>query len=171
MESHEGTTGTAARKSSGARAAGVTATGIALCAAAIFFGTRHAADSGASAAAPPAPPPARAAPPINAPHPTAAGPTGPAAAPTVNRPPRHLQAANRHELETTLPKQASVDVTANDGDPEAFRLAQEIHGFLLAKGYQVAEVTRSVSTPPARGVGLEPLPGGRWRVIVGGADE
>jgi hypothetical protein len=92
-------------------------------------------------------------------------------APPAKHPPRRLESANRHELETTLPRGAPVEITANDGDPEAFRLAQEIRSFLRAKGYAAAEVTRSVSTPPAKGVGLEPLAGGKWRVIVGSADE
>jgi hypothetical protein len=169
MASEEGTKA-AARKRSAAATAGVTATAAALFAVAIFLGTRHAGDAGPPGAAPPTGAAERVAAPAAAPEKVAA----PAAAPPAlgpNRPPRRLQFANRHELETTLPKGAPVDVTANDGDPEAFRLAQEIHAFLLAKGYQVADVTRSVSTPPAKGVGLEPLPGGRWRVIVGGADE
>jgi hypothetical protein len=86
-------------------------------------------------------------------------------------PPRHLQQANRRELETTLPKGAAIDVTAMDGDPEALGLAKEIRVFLLARGYQVGDVTRSISTPPAKGVGLEPLADGKWRVIVGTAEE
>jgi hypothetical protein len=175
MANDEGTKG-AARKRSAAATAGVTATAAALFAVAIFLGTRHAGDAG---------PPGGASPPVAAEKVTApAVAAEKAAAPAVaaekaaappmvgpNRQPRRLERANRQELETTLPKGAPVDVTANDGDPEAFRLAQEIHAFLLSKGYQVAEVTRSVSTPPAKGVGLEPLAGGRWRVIVGSADE
>ena len=165
MANDEGTKG-AARKRSAAATAGVTATAAALFAVAIFLGTRHAGDAG---------PPGAASPPVAAEKVAApAAAAEKAAAPPMagpNRQPRRLERANRRELETTLPKGAPVDVTANDGDPEAFRLAQEIHAFLLSKGYQVAEVTRSVSTPPAKGVGLEPLGGGRWRVVVGSADE
>lgn len=169
MANDEGTKG-AARKRSAAATAGVTATAAALFAVAIFLGTRHAGDAGPPGAAPPSVAAEKVAAPAAAPERVAA----PAAEPPVagpNRQPRRLERANRRELETTLPKGAPIDVTANDGDPEAFRLAQEIHAFLLSKGYQVAEVTRSVSTPPAKGVGLEPLAGGRWRVIVGSAEE
>ncbi len=169
MPNDEGTK-VVARRRSAAATVGVTATATALFAMAIFLGARHAGDAGPPVGAAPSPAvekvaaAEKVAAPAVAPEKVAV-PAGP------NRPPRRLERTNRHELETTLPKGAPVDVTATDGDPEAFRLAQEIHAFLLAKGYQVAEVTRSVSTPPARGVGLEPLPGGRWRVIVGGADE
>ena len=169
MANDEGTKG-AARKRSAAATAGVTATAAALFAVAIFLGTRHAGDAGPPGAASPPVAAEKVAAPAAAPERVAA----PAAEPPAvgpNRQPRRLERANRQELETTLPKGAPVDVTANDGDPEAFRLAQQIRAFLLGKGYQVAEVTRSVSTPPAKGVGLEPLGGGRWRVIVGGADE
>jgi hypothetical protein len=129
-----------------------------LFALAIFLGTRHAGDAGPPVAAPPPAPVEK----------VVAERTGPA---TAVRTPRRMEPANRHELETTLPQGAPVDVTANDGDPEAFRLAGEIRAFLLGKGYRVGDVTRSISTPPAKGVGLEPLADGKWRVIVGGAEE
>jgi hypothetical protein len=155
METNEGTKGAGARaRASGHGSIGVAATAMALFAVAIFAGVRHARDGGI-----PGPGPATTAE-------VAAAPQAPPA-----HPPRRLESANRHELETTLPKGAPVEITANDGDPEAFLLAQEIHAFLRAKGYGVAEVTRSVSTPPAKGVGLEPLAGGKWRVIVGSAEE
>lgn len=163
MANDEGTQ--AAGKRSAATMTSVTATAVVLFGLAIFLGTRHAGDAGplggppvsAPAATPrsPSTPPAAAAAPVSGPH----------------RPPRHLQPVNRHELETTLPKGASIDVTATDGDPEALGLAQEIQGFLQARGYQVGEVTRSISTPPAKGVGLQPLDDGKWRVIVGNAEE
>jgi hypothetical protein len=158
MEPSEGTKGAETRaKASRYGSVGVVATATALFAVAIFAGVRHAHDGS-----------------IPGPGPAATSPTEVAAAPQAppaKHPPRQLERANRHELETTLPRGAPVEITANDGDPEAFRLAQEIHGFLLAKGYGAAAVTRSVSTPPAKGVALEPLAGGKWRVIVGAADE
>ncbi len=164
METNEETRGARARaKASGYGATGVAVTSMAVLAVAIFAGTRHARDGSITAPAPAA-----------APSEVAAAPSEVAAAPQASaekHAPRRLESANRRELETTLPKAASVEITANDGDPEALRLAQEIHGFLLAKGYAAAAVTRSVSTPPAKGVGLEPLAGGKWRVIVGSADE
>jgi hypothetical protein len=150
----------ARRKGSGYGTIAVTMTTVALFAVAVFVGTRHARDN---------------APPIAEPAPVAVPPGGGAVV-AAEPPPgkhvsRHLEAANRKELEITLPKGAPIDVTANDGDPEAFRLAKEIRSFLLAKGYLATDVTRSVSTPPAKGVGLEPLAGGKWRVIVGSAEE
>lgn len=170
MANNEGTQ-VAAGKRSAAATAGVTATAVALFGAAIFLGTRHAGDAGplggpslvaqAQKTALPAAPPTAVVPPASA--------TPPVAGPS--RPPRHLQQANRHELETTLPKGAPVDITAMDGDPEALGLAKEIRMFLLARGYQVGEVTRSISTPPPKGVGLQPLADGKWRVIVGNAEE
>jgi hypothetical protein len=164
METNQGNQGTkvesARRKGSGYGTIGVTTTAVALFAIAIVIGTRHAGDK-----APPSLEPASAA------LPAGGGAVAAADPPPAKHAPRHLAAANRKELQTTLPKGAPVDVTANDGDPEAFRLAQEIHSFLLAKGYLATEVTRSVSTPPAKGVGLEPLTGGKWRVIVGSAEE
>lgn len=155
----------AARKRSAAATAGVTAAAVALFAVAIFLGTRHAGDAGLPGAAPPAAAVEKAAPPA-ASQVTVAPPVA-----SPSRPPRHLHRANRQELETTLPKGAAIDVTAMDGDPEALGLAKEIRAFLLAKGYQVGDVTRSISTPPAKGVGLQPLPDGKWRVIVGNAEE
>jgi hypothetical protein len=164
METNQGNLGTKAesarRRGSGYGTIGVTTTAIALFALAIVVGTRHAGDK-----APPSLEPAPAA------LPAGGGAVAAAEPPPAKHAPRHLEAANREELETTLPKGAPIDVTANDGDPEAFRLAQEIRSFLLAKGYLAADVTRSVSTPPAKGVGLEPLAGGKWRVIVGSAEE
>ena len=163
-QGEQGSQGTKAesgrRKESGYRTVGVTATAAALFGVAIFLGARHAGDKGPSTAEPA---------PVALPAAGAAVAT--AEPPSAKHAPRHLQAANRKELVTTLPKGASVDVTANDGDPEAFRLAQEIHAFLLARGYLATDVTRSVSTPPAKGVGLEPMTGGKWRVIVGSSDE
>jgi hypothetical protein len=159
METNEGTKGAGARaRASGYGSIGVAATAMALFAVAIFAGARHARDGSIPGPVPAAPAPATAE--------VAAAPQAPPA-----HPPRRLESANRHELETTLPKGAPVEITANDGDPEAFRLAQEIHAFLRDKGYDAAEVTRSLSTPPPKGVGLEPLAGGKWRVIVGSADE
>jgi hypothetical protein len=174
----DGSTGqtTAGRRRSAARTAGVTATAIALFAVAIFVGARRAGDGpppgvavGPTQAAPPAPAAAAAAPGL-APAPAAAA-AAPGSASAAKHPPRHLQAANRKELETTLPKGAFVDITANAGDAEALRLADEIQAFLFLKGYRIDNVTHSVSTPPAKGVGLESLPNGRWRVIVGSAEE
>jgi hypothetical protein len=164
METNQGNHGTkgtsAGRKRSGYGTIGVTVTTIVLFVVAVFVGTRHKRDK-----APPSAEPAPAALPAGGAAVAAGEPTA------AKHAPRHLAAANRQELQTTLPKGAPVDVTANDGDPEAFRLAQEIHSFLLAKGYLATDVTRSVSTPPAKGVGLEPLAGGKWRVIVGSAEE
>jgi hypothetical protein len=167
MANDEGTK--AAGKRWAASTAGVTATAVALFAAAIFLGSRHAGDAGPLGG--PAPPVARAALP-SAP-PAATAPPAAGAPPLFgpHRPPRHLQQVNRHELESTLPQGAWIDVTAMDGDPEALGLAREIRAFLLANGYQVGEVTRSISTPPAKGVGLQPLDDGKWRVIVGNAEE
>ena len=133
---------------------------VALFVVAIFVGTRHADDRGSPNAEP-----------TPAALPSGGGAVAAAEPPAGKHASRHLEAANRKELESTLPKDAPIDVTANDGDPEALRLAQEIRSFLLAKGYHPTDVTRSVSTPPAKGVGLEPLAGGKWRVIVGSADE
>jgi hypothetical protein len=164
MANEEGTKA-ATRERSVAAALGVTATASVLFAAAIFLGARHAGDAGPPGAAAPPAAAAQVAPPAPAPSATAPVVAGP------NRPPRRLQRVNRQELETTLPKGAPIDVTATDGDAEALGLAREIRAFLLAKGYQVGEVTRSVSTPPAKGVGLEPLPDGKWRVVVGSAEE
>ena len=165
----------AAGKRSAAATAGVTATAVVLFAVAIFLGTRHAGDAGPLGGPPLAAPAQKAALPASPPPaPSPAAAPAAAAPPAVagpRLPPRHLQPANRHELETTLPAGAAVDVTAMDGDPEAFGLAKEIRGFLLAKGYRVGEVTRSISTPPAKGVGLQPLAEGKWRVIVGNAEE
>jgi hypothetical protein len=142
--------------------AGVTATAIALGAVAIFVGARRAGEG---------PPPGVAMGPTTPPSQATAAAPAPAATPVPKHPPRHLQAANRQELETTLPKGASVEVTANDGDAEALRLAEEIQAFLFLKGYHVGNVTRSVATPMPKGVGLQPLAGGKWRVIVGSAEE
>ena len=139
---------------------GVTTAVVALFVVAILVGTRHTHDT-----APPSAEPAPAA------LPAGGGVVAAGEPPPAKHPPRRLEAANRKELESTLPRGAPVDVTANDGDPEAFRLAQEIRAFLLARGYLATDVTRSVSTPPAKGVGLEPLAGGKWRVIVGSAEE
>lgn len=148
-------------RGSAARTAGVTVTAIALFAVAVFVGTRRAGEG---------PPPGVALGPT-APAAPAAAPAEAPAAPAAKHAPRHLQEANRHELKTTIPRGASVYVTANAGDPEAYRLAEEIQAFLFLNGYLVSDVTRSISKPPAKGVGLEPLPKGRWRVIVGSADE
>ncbi len=164
METNQGKQGTKAelpgRKGSGYGTIGVTTTAVALFVGAILVGTRHGGER-ASPSAEPAP----------AALPAGGGAVAAADPPPAKHPPRHLEASNRKELEGTLPKGAPVDVTANDGDPEAFRLAQEIRSFLLVKGYQATDVTRSISTPPAKGVGLEPLTGGKWRVIVGSAQE
>jgi hypothetical protein len=84
-----------------------------------------------------------------------------------NHPPRRLEDANRKELETTLPKGAPVEITAPEGDEEAYRLAQEIRIFLRSQKYGVADIIRGPADPSAKGVGLEALPGGKWRVIVG----
>jgi hypothetical protein len=165
METNQGNQETKAesarRKGSGYGAIGMTTATVALFVVAIFVGTRHADDRGSPPNAEPTP----------AALPAGGGPFAAAEPPAGKHASRHLEAANRKELESTLPKDAPIDVTANDGDPEALRLAQEIRSFLLAKGYQPTDVTRSVSTPPAKGVGLEPLAGGKWRVIVGSADE
>jgi hypothetical protein len=90
--------------------------------------------------------------------------------PPVNHPPRRLQDVNRRELETTLPKGAPVEITAAEGDDDAFQLAEEIRDFLRSEKYPVTPVTRRAPDPSAKGVGLEPLPGGKWRVIVGAAE-
>jgi hypothetical protein len=164
METNQGNQGTksesARRKGAGYGTIAMTTTTVALFVVAIFVGTRHAGDEG-----PPNAEPTPAALPASGAGVVAADrPAGKVAA-------RHLEAANRKELESTLPKGAPIDVTANDGDLEALRLAQEIRSFLLAKGYRASDVTRSVSTPSAKGVGLEPLADGKWRVIVGSAEE
>jgi hypothetical protein len=166
MDGNEGTRASA-QKRSAAKVAGVTATAIALGAVAIFIGARRAGDAGVpgaplAAAAPSAPPAAA----VAVAEPRAESPPLPA-----RHPPRRLEQVNRRELTGTLPKGVPIDVTANDGDPEAFQLAQQIRGFLRANGYQAGDVTRSVSTPPAKGVGLQPLADGRWRVIVGSAED
>jgi hypothetical protein len=148
------------RKGSRYGTIGVTTTTVALFVVAVFVGTRHGGERG-SPNAEPAP----------AVLPAGGDTVGAAAPPSGKHPARHLEVANRKELEGTLPKGAPIDVTANDGDPEALRLAKEIRSFLLAKGYRATDVTRSVSTPPAKGVGLEPLADGKWRVIVGSAEE
>ena len=164
METNQGNRGTKAetarREGSGYRAIMVTTATVALFVVAIFVGTRHSGDRRSPNAEPP--------PTVL---PAGSGAVVAAAPPSGKRPLRKLEAANRKELESTLPKGAPIDVTANDGDPEALRLAQEIRSFLLAKGYRAHDVTRSVSTPPAKGVGLEPLADGKWRVIVGSAEE
>jgi hypothetical protein len=164
METNQGNRGTkaeaAGRKGSDYRALMVASATIALFLVAIFVGTRHDGHRG-SPNAEPAP----------AVLPAGGGAVVAAAPPSAKRAARRLEAVNRKELESTLPKGAPIDVTANDGDPEALRLAQEIRSFLLTKGYRATDVTRSVSTPPAKGVDLEPLADGKWRVIVGSAEE
>jgi hypothetical protein len=145
--------------------AGVTATAIALFALAIFVGARRASESPPAASPPPVA--ALPSPPVVA----AAEPHGEPAPLPAKHPPRRLEAVNRQELTKTLPRGAPVDVTANAGDPEAFQLAQQIRSFLRDNGYQPGFVTHSISTPPAKGVGIEQLAGGHWRVIVGSADE
>lgn len=158
MGTTEETRGARARaKAFGYGSVAVAVSAMAVFAIAIFAGARHARDGSSSDPGPVAAPSSE----------VAAAPQ----APPLKHPPRRLESANRRELESTLPKGAPVEITANDGDPEAFHLAQEIQGFLLAKGYGAGHVTRSVSTPPAKGVGLEPLSGGKWRVIVGFNDE
>jgi hypothetical protein len=103
--------------------------------------------------------------------PTAAAPPASASdQPRAKHPPRRLEDVNRNELETTLPKGAPVEITAPEGDDEAFRLAQEIRAFLRSEKYPVTDVSRRAPDPSAKGVGLEPLPDGKWRVIVGVAD-
>jgi len=82
-------------------------------------------------------------------------------------PPRRLEDGNRKELESTLPRGAPVEITAPEGDEEAYRVAQEIRIFLRSEKYGVADIVRRPPDPSAKGVGLEPLPGGKWRVIVG----
>jgi hypothetical protein len=98
-------------------------------------------------------------------------PSAPSAAaidtPKAVHPPRRLEDVNRRELEATLPRGAPVEITAPDGDVEAYRLAQEIRIFLRSEKYGVANIIRRPPDPSAKGVGLEPLPGGKWRVIVG----
>ena len=159
-QGNQGTEAAAPRKGSRYGAIGVTTATVVLFVVAILVGTRHAGDRGSPNAEP-----------TPAALPAGGGAVAAAEPPTGRHASRHLEAANRKELVSTLPKGAPVDVTANDGDPEALRLAQEIRSFLLAKGYQPGDVTRSVSTPPAKGVGLEPLADGKWRVIVGSAEE
>jgi hypothetical protein len=88
----------------------------------------------------------------------------------VKHPPRRLDDVNRRELESTLPQGASIEISATEGDGDALRLAQDIRAFLQSEHYPVTDVAPHVSNPPAKGVGLEALPDGRWRVIVG-ADE
>lgn len=103
--------------------------------------------------------------------PVAPPPVAPAVARTeVKHPPRRLEDVNRSELENTLPPGAPVEITAPQGDEEAFRLAQEIRAFLHREKYPVAPIARRTPDPSAKGVGLEPLPGGRWRVVVGAAE-
>ena len=162
METNQGKQETKAEsgRRKGYGTVGVTTAVVALFVVAILVGTRHGGERG-SPRAEPAP----------AALPAGGGALAAAEPPPPKHPPRHLEAANRKELESTLPKGAPVDVTANDGDAEALRLAQEIRAFLLIRGYLATDVTRSVSTPPAKGVGLEPLTGGKWRVIVGSAEE
>jgi hypothetical protein len=69
-----------------------------------------------------------------------------------------------------LPKGAPVEITAPKGDDEAFMLAQQIRAFLHAEKYPVGDVKERAPDPSAKGVGLEPLPDGKWRVIVGSSD-
>lgn len=104
--------------------------------------------------------------------PPGATPAGAVAAdPTVAKhPPRRLEDVNRHELETTLPKGVPVEITAPKGDDEAFMLAQQIRAFLHSEKYPVGNVLERDPDPSAKGVGLESLPDGKWRVIVGSAD-
>jgi hypothetical protein len=103
--------------------------------------------------------------------PPAPAPVAPAVAATeVKHPPRRLEDVNRSELENTLPPGAPVEITAPQGDDEAFRLAQEIRAFLHREKYPVAPIARRTPDPSAKGVGLEPLPGGKWRVVVGAAE-
>jgi hypothetical protein len=158
-QGNQGTTAESARrKGSRYGALGVTTATVALFVVAVFVGARHTGDRGSPNAEPAA-------------LPAGGGAVAAAEPPSRKHASRHLEAANRKELESTLPKGAPIEVTANDGDPEALGLAGEIRSFLLAKGYRANDVTRSVSTPPAKGVGLEPMAGGRWRVIVGSAEE
>jgi hypothetical protein len=106
---------------------------------------------------------------VDVPIATSPGPP-PVAETEVKHPPRHLEDVNRRELENTLPRGAPVEITAPQGDEEAFRLAQEIGAFLHREKYPVAPVARRTADPSAKGVGLEPLPGGKWRVVVGAAE-
>jgi hypothetical protein len=103
----------------------------------------------------------------SAPTSTATPPVAAADPPSPKHPPRRLEDANRKELESTLPKGAPVEITAPEGDEEAFRLAQEIRIFLRSQKYGVADIVRRPPDPSAKGVGLEALPDGKWRVIVG----
>ena len=98
---------------------------------------------------------------------TAAPPVSAAEPPAPKHPPRRLEDANRKELESTLPKGAPVEITAPEGDEEAYHLAQEIRIFLRSQKYGVADIVRRPPDPSAKGVGLEALPEGKWRVIVG----
>jgi hypothetical protein len=101
---------------------------------------------------------------------TAAAAPPPVAAadpPAPKHPPRRLEDANRKELAGTLPKGAPIEITAPEGDDEAYHLAQEIRTFLRSQQYGVADIVRRPPDPSAKGVGLEPLPDGKWRVIVG----
>jgi hypothetical protein len=106
-------------------------------------------------------------PPAEAPVANAAPPVAAAGPPAPKHPPRRLEDANRKELASTLPKGAPVEITAPEGDEEAYHLAQEIHTFLRSQQYGVADIVRRPPDPSAKGVGLEPLPDGKWRVIVG----
>ncbi len=98
---------------------------------------------------------------------TTAPPVAAADPPAPKHPPRRLEDANRKELESTLPKGAPVEITAPAGDEEAYHLAQEIRIFLRSQQYGVADIVRRPPDPSAKGVGLEALPDGKWRVIVG----
>ena len=98
METNQGNQGTKAestRRKAGYGTIGVTATAAALFAVAIFLGARHAGEKG-SPSAEPAP----------AALPAGGGVVAAADPPPAKHPPRHLEAANRKELETTLPKGA-----------------------------------------------------------------
>jgi hypothetical protein len=109
----------------------------------------------------------RSATPIATSAPAAAPPVAAADSPVPKHPPRRLEDANRRELESTLPKGAPVEITAPEGDEEAYRLAQEIRIFLRSEKYGVADIVRRPPDPSAKGVGLEALPDGKWRVIIG----
>jgi len=128
-----------------------------------FVGALTIAGCHRNAEAPSPAPTAAAAPPVA----TAAPPVAAADPPAPKHPPRRLEDANRKELASTLPKGAPVEITAPEGDEEAYHLAQEIHTFLRSQQYGVADIVRRPPDPSAKGVGLEPLPDGKWRVIVG----
>jgi hypothetical protein len=63
----------------------------------------------------------------------------------------------KSQMLANIPRAKSVTVTAVLGDSESFRFAAEIHAFLKANGFTMAEngISQAVFMPPPRGVSMD----------------